>query len=98
MALTKLRGARHFVAADIFCDERGIAFLTGAKLRTVRGWRSRKVGPPSIASARWLYDVAHLVEWLNAGGFLATGCGELPPVTSSDIDAARSVRKNQATV
>jgi hypothetical protein len=102
IVIAKLRAGELFIAADVFCDEHGLAFITGASVRTVREWRRQRIGPQAISAARWLYDIETVAAWLNAGGFacepVQEADGSMQSRAISDVDSGQHKRSNRATV
>jgi len=84
--------------ADIFTDERGVEFLTGAKRRTLRAWRAEKRGPPAVWVNRWLYDLQELAQWIGAQTERQAPARSGKEPASSDMDAAPRSRSNRVTV
>jgi hypothetical protein len=64
----RLQDAGHFCAHDAITDEKGAAFLLVCSTRTLSNWRNAGAGPPAVKTSRWLYDIAELAAWYNAGG------------------------------
>jgi hypothetical protein len=63
-----LERAERFCSAGVFTDEAGAAYLLGTSARTLQRWREAGMGPPATLAARWLYPLAELAAWIDAGG------------------------------
>lgn len=60
----RLRDGGQWCPADLFTDERGVAYLLGCSARTVRAWRRTGKGPRwGEGVARITYDLATLAAW-----------------------------------